>query len=157
MQCPSCSPCHSFHAQSPFNGSFFECRSVRISLIFGSCLDDSQSRTKRNPFSEHTRSRDDAVSFGMKYCHPTVLSVIASGVHHSQYELFSCVFLIASLSASRWSRWKMRAQDLLFEISWDNFSMQLSFFLSPNVVFRLLNLHLVQTLQYVVSKSVSDC
>ena len=35
------------------------------------------------PVSEHTCSRDDGVSLGLESCHPTVLAVIASGVHHS--------------------------------------------------------------------------
>ena len=48
--------------------------------IFGSCLDDSKCWCQ---VSEHTCSRDDGVSLGIESCHLTVLSVIASGVHHA--------------------------------------------------------------------------
>ena len=35
------------------------------------------------PFSEFSCSRDDGISLRIVSCHPTVLSAIASGVHHT--------------------------------------------------------------------------
>ena len=71
-----------FHAQSPFDRSFLECRSVWVLLILRSGLDDSKC-TSQFLLREHTCSRDDEVSLSIGSCHPTEFSVFVPVVHHS--------------------------------------------------------------------------
>ena len=52
VQGPTFMSCYSFHAQGPFDGSFVEGWSVLISLIFRSCLDDSNCQVPMFPLSE---------------------------------------------------------------------------------------------------------
>ena len=78
--------------------------------------------------------------------------------------------LLAGLSSSRFSPCEMRIFDFLLEMSFDNQSQsEIIIFLVTKrsllsvdlqkvfQIFRLFNLHLVQTLQYAISGSVSDC
>ena len=74
---PGCFSRCFFHAQSPFDRSFFEVRSVLISLIFGSCLHDSKCGSQFLLFQKHTCSREDGVSLGIGSCHPTESFVFA--------------------------------------------------------------------------------
>ena len=103
-----------FHAQNPFDRSFFGGWRICISLILRSGLDDSKCTSQVFPLQNAACLRDDDVSLGIGSCHPTEFSVLASVVQHSteceqqsmlkfSLSASSAVCTLVSESASTWS------------------------------------------------------